>query len=71
VGPDRIVVTPPALDDDLCLVQRLEDLSIQKFVAQRCCFKILSSQPKNQAQTADFVSFSGRNWTRADCNIAE
>jgi hypothetical protein len=34
VGPDRIVVPPPALDDDLCLLQRVEDLAIQKFIPQ-------------------------------------
>ena len=25
---------PPALDDDLCLVQRVEDLAVQKFIPQ-------------------------------------
>jgi len=34
VGPDRIVVMPPALDDDLCLVQRVEDLAIQQLISQ-------------------------------------
>src|SRR3954470_22744020 len=31
---NRIVVTAPALDDDLRLAQRVEDLAIEQFVAQ-------------------------------------
>ena len=31
---DGIVVTPPALDHDLSLLQRIEDLPVQEFVAQ-------------------------------------
>ena len=34
--PDGIVVPPPALDDDLRLAQRVEDLAIEKLVAQAC-----------------------------------
>jgi hypothetical protein len=29
-----IVVTPPTLDDDLSLTQRVEDLAVEEFVAQ-------------------------------------
>ena len=32
--PDRVVVTPPALDDDPGLVQRVEDFAIEQFIAQ-------------------------------------
>jgi len=32
--PDRVVVSPPTLDDNLCFLQRVEDLAIQKFIAQ-------------------------------------
>ena len=32
--PDRVVVPPPALDDYLCLLQRVEDLAIQKLISQ-------------------------------------
>src|SRR5262249_36386822 len=31
---DRVVVTPPAFDDDLCLAQCVEDLAVEQFVAQ-------------------------------------
>src|SRR4029450_7602275 len=34
VWADGIVVTPPALDHDLSLLQRIEDLPVQQFVAQ-------------------------------------
>ena len=34
MGPDRIVVPPPTIDDDLCLVQSVEDLAVQKFIPQ-------------------------------------
>src|SRR5205814_8991985 len=34
VWADGIVVTPPALDHDLSLLQRIEDLPVQEFVAQ-------------------------------------
>jgi hypothetical protein len=30
---DRVVVLPPALDDDLSLPQRVEDLAIEQLVA--------------------------------------
>ena len=30
----RVVMTPPALDDDLGLSKRVEDLSIEQFVAK-------------------------------------
>lgn len=29
---DSVVVTAPAFDDDLCLFQRVEDLSIEKLI---------------------------------------
>jgi hypothetical protein len=32
--PDRVVVPPPALDDDLGLAQRVEDLAVEELVAQ-------------------------------------
>jgi hypothetical protein len=32
--PDHVVVSSPTLDDDLGLVQRVEDLAIEKLVAQ-------------------------------------
>src|SRR3954447_19624549 len=32
--PDRIVVPPPALDDDLRLPKRVEDLAIQQLVSE-------------------------------------
>ena len=32
--PDGIVVTTPALDDDLRLAQRVEDLAVEQLVAQ-------------------------------------
>src|SRR5438874_12446715 len=32
--PDSVVVPPPTLDDDLGLAQRVEDLAIEKLVAQ-------------------------------------
>ena len=32
--PDGVVVPAPALDDDLGLAQRIEDLTIEKLVAQ-------------------------------------
>src|SRR5690242_2858327 len=32
--PDSVVVPSPALDDDLRLAQRVEDLAIEKLVAQ-------------------------------------
>ena len=34
--PDRVVVTPPAFDDDLSLAQRVEDFAIEQFIAQAC-----------------------------------
>ena len=34
VWPDGVVVTPPALDDDLRLAERVEDLAIEKLVSQ-------------------------------------
>jgi hypothetical protein len=43
VGPDRIVVTPPALNDDLCLLQRVEDLAVQKFIPQ---LRVINSRDK-------------------------
>ena len=33
---DRVVVPPPAFDDDLCLLQRVENFAIEQFVAQAC-----------------------------------
>ena len=32
--PDRVVVPPPAINDDLCLLQRIEDLAIQKLISK-------------------------------------
>jgi len=32
--PDRVVVTPPTLDDDLGFAQRVEDFTIEQFIAQ-------------------------------------
>ena len=32
--PDRVVVPPPSLNDDLCFLQRVEDLAIQKLISQ-------------------------------------
>ena len=34
MGPDGIVMPPPALDHDLSFLQRVEDLTVQQFVAQ-------------------------------------
>jgi hypothetical protein len=34
VGPDGVVVAPPALDDDPGLGKRVEDLSIEQFAAK-------------------------------------
>ena len=34
VWPDRVVVLPPALDQHLSFLQRIEDLPVQKFVPQ-------------------------------------
>lgn len=31
---DRVVVAPPALDDDLGFVERIENLAVQKFVTE-------------------------------------
>jgi len=36
VRANHIVVTAPALDDDLRLAQGVEDLAIEQFVAQAC-----------------------------------
>ena len=32
--PDRVVINSPALDQDLCFVQRIKDLSFQQFIPQ-------------------------------------
>ena len=32
--PDRVVVPPPALNDDLCFLQRIEDFAIQKLISK-------------------------------------
>jgi hypothetical protein len=32
--PDCVEVTPPALDDDLGLTQRVEDFTIEQFIAK-------------------------------------
>ena len=32
--PDRVVMLPPLLDDDLCFFQAVEDFSIEQFIAQ-------------------------------------
>ena len=32
--PNRVVVPPPTLNDDLCFFQRVEDLAIQKLISQ-------------------------------------
>ena len=32
--PDRVVVLPYALDGDLCILQRVEYLAIQKLIAK-------------------------------------
>jgi len=34
VGSNRIVVVAPLLDDDQCLLQAVEDFSVQQFIAQ-------------------------------------
>ena len=34
--PDRVEVPPPAFDDDLGFLQRVEDFAAEKFVAQTC-----------------------------------
>ena len=34
VRADRVVVAPPALDDDLSFTQRVEDLAVEQLVAQ-------------------------------------
>jgi len=34
VGPDRVVVASPALDDDLGLAQTVEDLAIEQLIAK-------------------------------------
>src|SRR5215831_10742039 len=34
VRPDRVVVAPPALDDDLGLAESVEDFAVEQFVAQ-------------------------------------
>src|ERR671910_952254 len=34
VRPDRIVVPAPALDDDLGLLERIEDLAVEQLVAE-------------------------------------
>ena len=34
MGPDGVVVAPPAFDDDLGFAQRVEDLAVEQFVAQ-------------------------------------
>ena len=31
---NRVVMAPPALDDNLSLIQRAEDLAVEEFVAQ-------------------------------------
>jgi hypothetical protein len=36
VRPDRVVVTPPALNDDLGLARRVEVSTIEQFIAQAC-----------------------------------
>jgi hypothetical protein len=33
MGTDRVVMAPPALDDDLSLSQRVEDFAIEQLVA--------------------------------------
>ncbi len=35
VGPDGIVVPSLGLDQDFCLSERIEDLSVEKFVSRR------------------------------------
>src|SRR5204862_7800272 len=32
--PDRVEVTPPAFDDDLSLAQRVEDFTVEQFIAK-------------------------------------
>jgi hypothetical protein len=34
VGPDRVVVASPALDDDLGLAQSVEDLAVEQLIAK-------------------------------------
>jgi hypothetical protein len=34
VGPDSVVVAPPALDDDLGLAQTVEDLAVEQLTAK-------------------------------------
>ena len=33
VGPDRVVVLSPLLDDDLCFLQATDDFTVQQFIA--------------------------------------
>jgi hypothetical protein len=32
--PDRVIVTPPALEDDLRFAQAVEELAVEEFVAK-------------------------------------
>ena len=34
MGPDRVVVASPALDDDLGLAQSVEDLAVEQLIAK-------------------------------------
>ena len=33
MGPDRVVVPSPLLDDDLCFLQAVKDFTVQQFIA--------------------------------------
>jgi len=48
--PDRVEVAPPALDNDLSLVQRVEDFAIEQFIAQA------------SIKTLDIAIFPGATW---------
>ena len=38
--PNGVVVTSPALDDDLGFPQRIEDLSVEQFIPQAAALKL-------------------------------
>jgi len=36
VWPDSVVVPAPLFDDDLCLLERVEDFTVQELIAESC-----------------------------------
>ena len=48
--PERVVEAAPALDDDACLGQRVEDLAVKQFIAQA------------GIEAFDVAIFPGRAW---------